>query len=380
MSKTAQRIIILGPAHPLRPGGITTFNERLCKAFIEDGHACSIWSFSLQYPAFLFPGSSQFTNAPAPQGLPILSLLNSVNPINWVMVGLRLRKLAPDVVVVRFWLPFFGPCLGTVLRFAAKNKATKIVCIADNVVPHEKRPGDAAFTRYFVSPIQSFVVMSQQVLTDLRVFTTKPAKLLAHPLYDNFGPKVAMNQARHHLAQQCGIQLINDEPVLLFFGLIRRYKGLDILLDAFALVKHPTLKLLIVGEAYENLEQYTAQLERLQLAGRVFTHFKFVADADVRYFLSAANGLVQPYRSATQSGVSPLAYHFDLPMIVTNVGGLPDLVPHGTAGLVCEPTAQDLAVAIDHFFALGSHHFSVGLAAQKQLLGWSHFVQELLKL
>ena len=378
MSKTAQRIIILGPAHPLRPGGITTFNERLCKAFIEAGHACSIWSFSLQYPAFLFPGSSQFTDAPAPEGIPIVTTINAINPFNWVAVGLKLKKLKPDTIVVRFWLPFFGPCLGTILRIARQNQHTKVLCIADNVVPHESRPGDLAFTRYFLQPINRFVVMSRQVLADLRRFTQKPAQLLPHPLYDNFGAKVSMAEARAHLAQHFDIQLLENEPVLIFFGLIRPYKGLDLLIEAFALLANTNIKLLIAGEAYESLEPYTKRIAALGLQARIVTHFKFVADADVRYFMCAANGLVQPYRHATQSGVSPLAYHFDVPMIVTNVGGLPDMVPHGSAGLVCEPNAAAIAAAIDQFFLLGPQHFMAGLAAQKLRLNWSSFVDELL--
>ncbi|TAD93766.1 MAG: glycosyltransferase, partial [Bacteroidetes bacterium] len=252
------------------------------------------------------------------------------------------------------------------------------VCLADNVVPHEKRVGDAAFTRFFMKPIDRFVVMSQQVLQDLRLFTHKPAQLLPHPLYDNFGEAVSTTEARQHLSQHFNIQLLNNEPVLIFFGLIRHYKGLDLLIEAFAQLENKNLKLLIAGEAYESTVAYTERIAALGLQQRIITHFKFVADADVRYFMCAANGLVQPYRHATQSGVSPLAYHFNLPMVVTNVGGLPDMVPHGSAGLVCEPNAAAIAAAIDQFFLLGAQHFAEGLAKQKLRLGWPNFINGLL--
>ena len=185
------KIVIIGPAHPLRGGGITTFNERLARQFQNEGHQTSIYSFSLQYPGFLFPGKSQFTNEPAPTDIEIHTRINSINPFNWISVGNEIKKIKPDIVVVRFWIPLMGPCLGTILRIIKKNKHTKIICIADNIIPHEKRMGDKAFISYFIKPVDAFILMSEKVLSDLCLFTReKKAVLVPHPLYDNFGEKI----------------------------------------------------------------------------------------------------------------------------------------------------------------------------------------------
>jgi glycosyltransferase involved in cell wall biosynthesis len=373
-----QKIIILGPAHPLRPGGITTFNERLCKAFTAAGHDASIWSFSLQYPSFLFPGTSQFTDAPAPAGIRIITAINSVNPLNWISVGRRIKKEKPDLVVVRFWIPFMGPCLGTMLRIIRQNKHTRIVCIADNIKPHESRPGDTLFTRYFVKAVDQFVVMSKQVLDDLRLFTNKPASLVAHPLYDNFGASVSPQEARQYLQENYLLHAEATDKLLLFFGLIRQYKGLDLLLQAMQLVKDPHIKLLIAGEYYDDEGKYTALMQHPDVQNRLLVHTKFVANEEVKYFVCAADCVVQPYRHATQSGVTPVAYHFEVPMIVTNVGGLPEMVPHQKAGIVCEPTAESIAQAIDEYFAKGKNYFMQGLLEEKKKLSWESLVQTIL--
>jgi glycosyltransferase involved in cell wall biosynthesis len=375
-----RKIIILGPAHPLRPGGITTFNERLCKAFIEAGHTCTIWSFSLQYPSFLFPGTSQFTDAPAPKGINIRTLVNSVNPLNWWKVGNILKKEKPDLVVVRYWIPFMGACLGSILRLAKGNRHTKVVCIADNVIPHEKRPGDKQLTSWFVKPVDSFVVMSEQVLKDLRSFTTKTARLMPHPLYDNFGAKVEKAEARKALLQKFGINIDQNTPLLVFFGLIRQYKGLDLLIEALHLNQSKEVKLLVAGEFYEDQKPYLQQIEQLGLGERVILHAKFIDEAEVKFFICAGDCIIQPYRSATQSGVTPVAYHFEVPMIVTNVGGLPQMVPHGVAGLVCEADSPSIAHAIDAFFSTETRRFLPSLLTEKEKLSWPAFTSGILNM
>lgn len=374
-----KQIILIGPAHPLRPGGITTFNERLCRAFMEAGYPCTIWSFRLQYPAFLFPGSSQFTTQPAPENTPIVSAINSVNPFNWIKTGLAIRKLQPDLVVVRYWIPFMGPCLGTILRIIRGNRHTRIVCIADNIIPHEKRPGDRCFTSYFVKPVHRFIVMSRQVMNDLRGFTPAPAHLLPHPLYDNFGPGISKTAARIWLNQKLGVTISSGDKILLFFGLIRSYKGLDLLLEAMQQIPDDSIRLLIAGEFYENREKYSQWLEAPEMKNRLFLYPHFVANEEVKYFFCAADGVVQPYRHATQSGVTPLAYHFEVPMIVTNVGGLPEMVPHQQAGLVCEPTAHALAQSIQSFFETGSSAFEPSLRRIKKDLSWKIFVEKIMQ-
>ncbi len=366
-------IVILGPAHPLRPGGITTFNERLCRAFLETGQDCEIWSFSLQYPSFIFPGSSQFTNGPAPAGLRIRSVINSINPFNWVKTGLQLRKANPDLVIVRYWLPFMGPCLGTILRVARKNKKLKVICIADNIIPHEKRAGDSAFTKYFIQPVQGFVVMSVSVRNDLIRFTNKPNRLLPHPLYDNFGEAIAQIKARTMLQEKFSLNIHTEGPLLVFFGLIRPYKGLDLLIKALAQTGRKDIQLLIAGEFYESEKNYRDLIEKYQLQDRIVLYPAFIAEDQVKYFICAGDCIIQPYKTATQSGVTPVAYHFEIPMIVTKVGGLPQMVPHEKAGLVCDPNPEAIAEAIDTFFRMEKNHFLPGLKEEKKKLSWDQF-------
>ena len=373
------KIIILGPAHPLRPGGITTFNERLCKAFMEAGHTCSIWSFSLQYPSFLFPGTSQFTDTTPPAGITIHTLINSINPFNWWKVGRMLKKERPDLVVVRFWIPFMGPCLGTILRLTKKNRYSKVLCIADNVIPHESRPGDKIFTKYFLKPVDGFLVMSEQVLTDLRPFTAKKSLLVPHPLYDNFGLRVSKTEARQFLIHQKGLPIPESAPLLVFFGLIRHYKGLDLLLKAMSKVENKNIHLLVAGEFYEDKQPYYELISELGLTERVIVYNQFVSNEEVKYFICAGDCIIQPYRHATQSGVTPLAYHFEIPMIVTNVGGLPQMVPEH-AGLRSNPDEDAIANTINQFFNMGSHHFSKGVKLEKQKLSWPVFINSILDL
>jgi glycosyltransferase involved in cell wall biosynthesis len=369
------KVIILGPAHPLR-GGLATFDQRLAIQFTSEGHDCSIVSFSLQYPALLFPGKTQYSSDPAPEGISIRSLVNSVNPLNWLHVGHLLKKEIPDIIVVRFWIPFMGPSLGTILRKAKKNRHTKVICIADNVIPHEHRPGDKIFTRYFLSACDAFITMSDKVLADLRELEpSKPAVLVRHPLYDSFGEKLSKEEARAHL----GVH--QNEKLLLFFGFIRKYKGLDLLLRAMADERIAKgTHLLVAGEFYEDAQPYLDLVKELQLQDRVTIENKFIADTEVKYYLSAADCVVQPYRNATQSGVTPLAYHFEKPMIVTNVGGLPDLVPDKKAGLVCEPDPASIAQAIVTFFQLGEHYFIPHLRNEKLKYSWSNLTKGVFEL
>lgn len=339
-----QKVVIIGPAYPLRGGGMATFNERLARQFMSQGFDTTIYTFSLQYPSFFFPGKTQYSEEPAPKDLDIKVRINSIFPPNWISVGNELRKRRPDIIVVRYWLPLMGPCLGTILRLVKKNKHTKIVCIADNIIPHEKRKGDKAFTKYFLKPIDEVIVMSEKVMADLKIFDAqKPVQLVQHPLYDNFGGKISKEVARKNI----GIQ--TKEKIILFFGFIRKYKGLDILLDALAILKangNNDFKVLIAGEFYEDRKTFDEQIITLGLKDMLILKTDFIPDSEVRNYFCAADMVIQPYRNATQSGVTPLAYHFEIPMIVTNVGGLPALVPNGKVGLVAEPNAVSIAEKI----------------------------------
>ncbi len=369
--------MIIGPAHPLRAGGITTFNERLCRAFLDAGHDALIYSFSLQYPNFLFPGKSQFTDAPPPEGITIKTVINSVNPFNWLKAGRMIKREKPDLIICRYWLPFMAPALGSILRIVGGSRQN-ITVIADNILPHEKRLGDKLFTHYLIPPVSRFVVMSQKVMQDLRGFTLKPARQVPHPLYDNFGGKVPVQEARQQLNDRYQLGLQPQEKLLLFFGLIRDYKGLDILLQALPTLDTTDCRLIIAGEWYIDKKNYEQYLTDPQIASRVVMFDHFVPNDDVKYFFCAADCVIQPYRSATQSGVTPVAYHFDVPMIVTNVGGLPELVPHTKAGIVCEPEPYAIGRAIDAYFDIGAEVFLPGLQTVKKKLSWETLVQTLL--
>jgi len=370
-----KKIIILGSAYPLRGGGIASYNERLAREFMIQGFHTSIYTFSLQYPEILFPGTTQYSTEPPPADLDIKVRINSINPFNWIKVGNELRKLKPEIIVVRFWIPFMGPCFGTILRRVKKNQYTKVVCIADNIIPHENRFGDVVFTKYFVKPVDAFITMSKNVLNDLQQFVkNKPSQFIPHPLYDNFGEKISKEEAR----QKLGIGL--DDNIILFFGFIRKYKGLDILLEAMKILKdqNQQIKLLIAGEFYEDKKIYEELMVKLGIKSQLILHTYFIADSEVKYYLCAADCVVQPYRNATQSGVTPLAYHFEKPMIVTNVGGLPDLVPDKKAGLVAEPNADDIAKKIVIFFQLGEHYFLPHLREEKKKYSWNNMVQAII--
>lgn len=366
-----QRIIIIGPAHPLR-GGLATFNQRLATEFNAQGDACTLVSFSLQYPALLFPGKTQYTTDAPPENITIEPLINSINPLNWIKVGRLLKERKPDLIVVRYWIPFMGPALGTILRLVKQNRHTKIICIADNIIPHEPQFYDSTFTRFFIKACDGFITMSDNVLQDLRTFEKqKPAQLVQHPLYDNFGLPVSKEAARQQL------QLNATDKIVLFFGFIRKYKGLDLLLHAMAHagLKKLGVKLLIAGEFYEDEKEYLQIIRQHHLEDAVILHNNFVPDSKVKWYLCAADAVIQPYRAATQSGVTPLAYYFQKPMVVTNVGGLPALVPHLESGLVCEPQPHAIAEAIIKFYELGEGHFLPHLKVEREKYSWSNLAQ-----
>ena len=369
------RVVIIGPAYPLR-GGLATYNERLARAFQEEGDEVRIVTFSLQYPDFLFPGQTQFSAELGPVNLEIEVSLNSVNPFSWLKVGRKLRAERPDLVIFRFWLPFMGPALGTVARLVRGNGHTRVVAITDNVIPHEKRPGDGPLTRYFLSACDGFVTMSRSVLSDLQRlgFGRKPALYRPHPLYDNFGPIKSKSEALSAL------RLPDATGYLLFFGFIRAYKGLDIMLEAFAdkrLVAMP-IKLIIAGEFYEDAAPYEALIQRYNLGERIIRATDFIPNEKVVDYFCAADLIMQPYKNATQSGVSQIAYHFERPMLVTDVGGLAELIPDGVVGYVVPPTPVAIADAVVDFYAAKREEvFAAGVREQKKQFSWPIMVAAL---
>lgn len=344
-----KRITVLGPAHPYR-GGLASIMEILARTFTARGSEVNIKTFTVQYPKFLFPGKSQYTDAPAPADLHIERCVDTVNPLNWIRIGRRIRRERPDAVLMKYWTPFMAPCFGTIARIARSNGHTRVIVQIDNVIPHEHHLIDRPFTSYFINSVDGFVYMSQQVKDDLDRFTTsKPALFSPHPLFVNFGQRATKAEACAELG------LDPDMEYSLFFGIIRDYKGLDLLLDTWARLKaggHTERRRLIVaGEFYYNREKYIAQIERLGLQQDVLLHDYFVADDKVRYFFSAADVLIQPYRSATQSGVTQIAYNFSVPMIVTDVGGLAEIVPDDVVGYVTGTDVESIAEAFVKFYS-----------------------------
>lgn len=370
----SSKVVIVGPAYPLR-GGLSTYDERLCKGFNERGDTASILSFSLQYPNFLFPGKTQYSTDPAPDNMTIDTAINSVNPLNWIQVGLKYRKLAPDLMVFRYWMPFMAPSLGTIARLAKRNGKTRMVAIADNIYPHEKHFYDKPCTNYFVNSMDGFITMSQSVLRDLQTLAPdKPSQYIPHPMYDNFGKAWNKQEAKRKLG------LDEGSSYLLFFGFIRQYKGLDLLLQSFASsqLKDKNVKLIIAGEYYEDSTPYKQLIRDLHLQDAVIERNDFIPNSEVAEYFSACDMVVQTYHSATQSGVTQIAYHFDKPMLVTNVGGLAETVPDGEVGFVCPKDPEAIGKALNKFYAENlEERFSVNAHEYKKRFSWDVIIQGL---
>ena len=371
------RIGILGTTWPYR-GGLAAFNERLARQFQAEGHEVEIFTFTMQYPDFLFPGKTQFSDMPKPADLSITRTMNSINPFTWCSTARKIKKANIDLLIIKFWIPLMAPCLGTIARLC-RHRGVKVVSILDNVIPHEPHFWDKWLIRYFIRSVDRFIAMSESVQTDCRKFL--PAKrhnavtLNPHPLYDNFGQAVPKDEARAFL------NLPQDKTILLFFGFIRDYKGLDLLMRAYAktITNHQSpitnLLLVVAGEFYNNGAQYGELEKNLQLEGAIVWRTDFIPDDKVRYYFSAADLIVQPYKTATQSGVTQIAYHFERPMLVTNVGGLAEIVPNGKVGYVCAVDEDDIAKALSSFAQMDTKKrdevFRKNIQTEKQKYAWS---------
>jgi len=371
------KVTIVGSAHPLR-GGLAAYNERLAKAFQQQGHEVSIYTFRLQYPGFLFPGKTQYSDAPPPKDLKIEVLVNSINPFNWIKVGRAIQRSRPDLVIIKYWLPFMAPCLGTIARIARGNGHTKVISIIDNIIPHERRVGDKLLSKYFVKSCDAFIAMSRSVMETMKMFDDKkPTVYCPHPLYDNFGAIISKEEAKVKL------NLELNTNYLLFFGIIRPYKGLDMLLDAFydeRLRKYP-LKLIIAGEYYQDPQPILDLIEKYKLKNRIISVNRFIPDQDVAAYFCASDIVVQPYKSATQSGITQIAYHFNKPMIVTNVGGLPEMVPNGEVGYVVDTVPKQIADAIvDYYENNREAAFTARVMEEKKKYSWEAMHGEIVTL
>ena len=369
------KLVIIGPAWPLR-GGLSAFDEKLATQFTEKGIQTHIDTFSLQYPSILFPGKSQYTTDPKPNNVNIEVCINSINPFNWIKIGLKLHREKPDLIIVRFWIPFLAPCLGTILKIAKKNKHTKVISIVDNMIPHEKRIGDRLLTNYFVKTVDGFIAMSEKVKNDIKTFSHKPVSISPHPIFNHFGDPITKLEARLQLG------LPKEDKIILFFGYIRKYKGLDLLIHAMAneAIKKLGIQLMIVGEFYEDASAYHDLVSSLGLQDQIKFYSNYIQDGEVKNYVCSADFIIQPYRNATQSGVTPLAYHFEKPMLVTNVGGLADTVPNLKTGIVVAPTTEAIAKGIETLYELGETNFIPNIIEEKKKYSWAQMTEKFLAL
>lgn len=358
-------IIILGTAYPLR-GGIAHYNALLYQE-LKKKHRVEIITFKRQYPALLFPGKTQVESSGELLRVPSEALLDSINPVNWIAVGNEIRRRTPDLLIMKYWLPFFGPCFGTVARTAKKGTNTRVLYICDNVVPHEHRPGDRVFTSYAFGAGDFFIVQSDAVERDLKALVPDARyRKVPHPVYNIFGEPVDKHAARRRLG-------ITAERVLLFFGYVRPYKGLNVMLEAMVqIITRMKAALYVVGEFYDDKDKYMNKIAELGLESHVVVNSDYVPNDTVGLYFSAADVVMLPYLSATQSGIAQIAYNFNKPVIATNVGGLAEVVRDGVTGFVVPPNnPAALAEAVVRYFAeQRGEEFARNVAQEKQKYSW----------
>ncbi|MEX0968493.1 MAG: glycosyltransferase [Bacteroidia bacterium] len=368
------KIGYLSTFYPYR-GGIAQYNARLFRAF-EKNHEVKAFNFSRQYPEILFPGSTQLvTPGDKVDEIPNRQVLDSINPFSWYSAANKINRFQPAILVEKFWMSFFGPSLGTVNRKTHKKGVINIA-ILDNVIPHERRFYDKAFTQYYLNSTDGFIVMSETVKRDL--LSLKPdAKYVMHPhpVYDHFGEKLPVRQAREKL------NIPADRRVLLFFGLIRNYKGLDLLLNALANLPG-NYHLIVAGEPYGGFDSYQRIIDENHLSNRLTLLTRYINDDEVPAIFSASDVCILPYRSATQSGIMYTAYHFETPLIVTDVGSLRELVaPFGTGSIVSRPDAVLITEAIKDFYNSGDgQNHKENIREFKSQFSWDNLADKIVEL
>jgi len=365
------KIAFLSTFYPFR-GGIAQFNASLYRAF-EKEQTVKAFTFTRQYPDFLFPGETQMvTEKDMADKIPSEHVLDTLNPFTYSSAAQTINSFAPDILLMKYWMSYMAPSLGTVAKKVKRR--SKVITILDNVIPHEKRFFDTAFTNYFLKQNHGFVVMSDAVKNDL--LKLKPdAKYIfhSHPLYDHFGKKANAGDAKKSL------NIPDGKKVILFFGFIRDYKGLDLLIDAMAKLNDEYV-LLIAGEVYGSFEKYDQQIDSLGVKNKISLHVRYISDEEVPLFFSAADVCVLPYKSATQSGITSIAYHFDLPLIATDTGGLKESIQHNKTGIVvASPDSNLIAKAIEDYFSQGLQpKFRDEIKRMKDHLSWSSLASAIL--
>jgi len=369
------KIVLVGPFPPFR-GGISDLNAALAD-HLSKRHEIHAINFTTQYPKVLFPGKTQFKKGDSAQEVDSIRCLSSINPFSWRKTAYKIIDIEPDLVLFRFWLPFFAPAFSGVAKKIRKYSDATIMAICDNIIPHEERLLDTRITKRFFGFIDSFIVLSKKVENELLSFVPEAKyKYSPHPIYSIFNNTLSKEQAKAELK-------LATKKVLLFFGLIREYKGLDILINAMEKIKTELedYTLLIVGECYENENKYTDLIKKAGITDNVKCHYSFIPDNEVGKYFSATDVVVLPYKTASQSGIVQIAYHFDTPVIVSNVGGLPEIVDEGKTGYCVEPNSNAFAKAIKAFYENDNiSEMNSNISEYKSQFSWDAMVKAIEKL
>jgi glycosyltransferase involved in cell wall biosynthesis len=368
------KIIIIGTAYPMR-GGIAHYVALLYKVLIKRGNDVKIISFKRQYPSIFFPGKTQQDLSKEIEPIPSEPLLDSIGPLSWIRTFLAIYKEKADLVIFKYWMPFFAPCYAAISFLTRLFTRTKILYLCDNIIPHERRIEDRLLTRIGLWNVHYFIVQSKVVKNDLLYFRPNAIyKEVPHPVYEIFSNPYTRQHARKHF------NFASKDKVILFFGYVRKYKGLHYLIDAMPLVlKKTTVKLLIAGEFYDDEHQYQEQIKQLGIEDSVFVFGDYIPNEEVGLYYNASDVVVLPYVSATQSGIIQIAYNYDKPVITTNVGGLPEVIEEGKTGfIVPSEDAEALAESIIKFFKIkNKEKFTRNIREYKKQFSWDRMASEI---
>lgn len=368
------KIVIVSPAYPLR-GGIANFTSQLYHELSKE-HQVSIFTFKRQYPNIFFPGKTQFEVGEDVDKIPSKVEIDSINPFSWNKTANDIINEKPDLVIFKYWLPFFSPCYSSIAKQIKKKSQAKLLAVCHNIIPHEKRIGDNSLSKMFLTKMEYFVLLSKDVKKDLLTFIEKPkSKILPHPVYSRFGKSVGKQQAKEYLK-------LSGNNFILFFGFIRDYKGLDVLLKALSLLEEKKVNLIIAGEFYSEKEKYLKLIDELNIKQNVFMFNDFIPTDEVKYYFSASDAVVLPYKDATQSGIVQVAVNFSKPVIATNAGGLDEVIVNGETGYIVEKEdSKALAKAIDNFYKeKKENEFSENISLLTEKYSWKNFAAGIIEL
>ena len=365
-----KKAVFIGPAYPYR-GGIAAFNENLATIFQHNGWECKIFTFTQQYPNLLFPGKNQLTTEDPRPNLTITRGIYSTNPLNWLKMSKEIVAENPDLVITQYWMPFMAPAFGTILRGVKKEmNDVQTVTIVHNFKPHESRIGDKQLNKYLTNRTDILTCLSASVKREIeKSVADKPIIQLFHPIYDHYGAALSQEVAKTKLGWD------EDTKYLLFFGLVRAYKGVDTLLDALTILKtKENYKLVIAGEFYEDEKKYLKQIAKNKLEDRIIIRNEYIPNEDVPLLFCGADAIVLPYKTATQSGVVPIALHFDRPVIVTKVGSLSPMIEKHKIGLIAESNPSSIAEKLEDFLE-GKEKLKSDFENIKDELSWQSFFE-----